>query len=95
LGKLDDGNVFKNIITLLLSILAIALLVGGIYLSFAGLFGDDGFIKNYVTNESLSGGKQAGAVGGLIIGFVVSLIAAWTLFSVLEKTQRANESYRI
>jgi len=85
LGKLDDGNVFKNIITLLLSILAIALLVGGIYLSFAGLFGDDGFIKNYVTNESLSGGKQAGAVGGLIIGFVVSLIAAWTLFSVLKK----------
>ena len=51
LGKLDDGNVFKNIITSLLSILAITFLVGGIYLSIAGLFGDDGFIETYIAND--------------------------------------------
>ena len=39
LKKLDDGNVFKKIITLLLSILSVGLLIGGIYLSISGVFG--------------------------------------------------------
>jgi len=85
LGKLDDGNVFKNIITLLLSTLAIALLVGGIYLSITGLFDDDGFIKKHITNDMLSGGKIAGAVIGLIFGFFISLFTSWALYSVLKK----------
>ena len=48
LGKLDDGNVFKNIILLLLSVLAVGLLLGGIYLSVDGLFGDSGFVKRCI-----------------------------------------------
>ncbi len=74
LGKLDDGNVFKNIIILLLTVLAIGLLLGGIYLSFDGLFGDSGFIKSYISNEYLSGGKKVGAVVGLILGFAISIL---------------------
>lgn len=85
LGKLDDGNVFKNIITFFLTALAIGLLLGGIYLSFDGMFGDSGFIKNYITSEYLSGGKKAGSVVGLILGFAISILTAWTLFSVLTK----------
>ena len=85
LGKLDDGNVFKNIIILLLTVLAFGLLLGGIYLSFDGLFGDSGFIKSYISDENLSGGKKAGAVVGLILGFAISILTAWVLFSVLKK----------
>lgn len=85
LGKLDDGNVFKNIIILLLTVLAIGLLLGGIYLSFDGLFGDSGFVKSYISNDYLSGGKKAGAVVGLILGFAISILTAWALFSVLKK----------
>jgi len=92
LGKLDDGNVFKNIITLLLSISAVGLLIGGIYLTIAGLLGDDGFIKNYITNENITGGKKAGSVIGLLLGFLISLITAWVLFSVLKKrTEQLKE----
>jgi len=85
LGKLDDGNVFKNIITLLLTVTAIGLLLGGIFLSFDGLFGDSGFIKRYISSENLSSGKKAGAVVGLILGFAISILTAWALFSVLKK----------
>lgn len=85
LGKLDDGNVFKNIISLLLTVLAIGLLLGGIYLCFDGLFGDSGFIKSYISNDYLSGGQKVGAVVGLILGFAISILTAWALFSVLKK----------
>jgi len=85
LGRLDDGNVFKNIITLLLSVLAVGLLLGGIYLSVDGLFGDSGFVKSYISSEYLSGGKKAGAVAGLILGFAISILTAWALFSILKK----------
>jgi len=85
LGKLDDGNVFKKIIILLLTFLPICLLLGGVYLSIDGLFGDSGFIKRYISNEYLSGGKKVGAVIGLILGFVISILTAWALFSILKK----------
>ena len=85
LGKLDDGNVFKNIITLLLTVLSIGLLLGGIYLSFDGLFGDSGFVKSYISNDYSRGGQKAGAVVGLILGFAISILTAWALFSVLKK----------
>lgn len=85
LEKLDDGNVFKNIITLLLSVLAVGLLLGGIYLTVFGLFGDNGFFKSYISNEGLSGGKKVGAFVGLIPGFALSNLTAWALFSILKK----------
>jgi hypothetical protein len=85
LGKLDDGNVFKNIITFLFSILALGILIGGIYLTIDGLLGENGFIKNYITKENITGGKIAGSIVGLISGFLISLITAWALYSVLKK----------
>ena len=92
LGKLDDGNVFKNIITFLLSLTAIALLLGGIYLAIVGLFGYEGYIKSYITNEGISGGKQFGAIIGLVLGFSISILTAWTLYSILKKrTEQLNE----
>ena len=92
LGKLDEGNVFKNIITLFFSISAVGLLIGGIYLTIAGLLGDDGFIKNYITNENITGGINAGSIIGLLLGFLISLITAWVLFSVLKKrTEQLKE----
>ena len=91
LGKLDDGNVFKKIITLSLSISSLGLLIGGIYLTITGLFGDDGFIKNFVTNEMIVGGKKVGSIVGLLLGSVASIITAWSLFSVLKKrTEQLN-----
>jgi hypothetical protein len=49
------------------------------------LFGDSGFVKSYISNDYLSGGKKAGAVVGLILGFAISILTAWALFSVLKK----------
>ena len=92
LGKLDDGNVFKNIIIFLLSVLSIGLLLGGIYSSFSGLFGDSGFIKSYISSDFVSGSKKAGAVVGLIFGFVISILTAWALFSILKKRTEQMKS---
>jgi len=85
LGKLDDGNVFKTIVNLLFTVLSFALLLGGVYLSITGLFGDSGFIKQYISSDYLSGGQKAGAVVGMILGFAISILTAWALFSVLKK----------
>ena len=85
LAKLDDGNIFKSIIGLLLSAIAIFCLVGGVYLSITELFGDSGFIKQYITRENLTWGKIIGSIAGLIFGFVISLITSWALYSVLKK----------
>lgn len=85
LGKLDDGNVFKTIISLLFTISAVVLLIGGLYLSIAGLFGDTGFIEQYIANDNMETGKKVGSVIGLIFGFAISLVAVWVLFSFLKK----------
>jgi hypothetical protein len=85
LGKLDDGNVFQKIINLLLSVLAIFLLLGGVFLSFTDLFGDAGFIETAISRNGLTGGKITGSVFGLILGFPISILTAWALYSVLKK----------
>jgi len=85
LEKLDNGNFFKNTITLLLSVSAVGLLLGGIYLSIDGLIGEFGFVELYILRESLSDAKRAGAAAGLLPGFALSIIAAWASFSVLKK----------
>ena len=102
LGKLDDGNVFKNIIIFLFSLLSMALLIGGIYLCFSNLFGSNtnsGFLdvafnnggggiinENYETAENPSTiSKTVGSVFGLLLGFVISILTSWVLFSVFKK----------
>jgi len=92
LGKLDDGNVFKEIITILLSVLSVILLLGGVYLSFKGLSGENGYIKNYISSEFLTGGKKFGATLGLIIGFAFSVFTSWILYSVLKKRTEQMKS---
>jgi len=85
LGKLDDGNVFKKFITFLFTLSAIGLLIGGLYLTVIGLFGDNGFISSYVTSENSTVGQKIGSVLGLLLGFVISVIISWALYSVLKK----------
>ncbi len=85
LGKLDDGNVFKNIIIFLFSLLSMALLIGGIYLCFSNLFGSNtnsGFLDVAFNN---GGSKTVGSVFGLLLGFVISILTSWVLFSVFKK----------
>ena len=85
LGKLDDGNVFKNVITSIFWLFSIGLLLGGIYLSISGLFGDNGYIETSVTADYLTGGKMFGSTVGMVIGLAISIVTSWILYSVLKK----------
>jgi hypothetical protein len=85
LGNVDNGDLFKWYVGNIWRLLSYALLVGGIAITIAELFGDSGFIKQNLQNEALSGGKKAGAGVGLVIGFVVSIVAAWFMYSVTKK----------
>ena len=92
LGKLDEGNIFKNIITSLLYLLSIGVLLGGVYFCLEGIFGESGYIEQYLTNERFSTGKKAGAGVGLLIGFILSLATAWVLCSIIKKrTDQMND----
>jgi hypothetical protein len=94
-GQLDDGNVFKRIITTLFFFAGIALLLGGVYLSFAGLFGQEGYIKSSITADGLTALKKVGAAAGLLIGLPFSLLTTWVLFSIFKKRtgQLNDEQY--
>lgn len=84
LGKLDDGNVFRNIIVRLIQLLSYIVLIGGVVYSIFEMFGDRHFIDKHIINGA-SGGAIFGAVIGLLIGFILSLICVWFLYSVLKK----------
>ena len=85
LGKIDNGHLFKWFLVLIWKIAALAFLLGGVYLTIAGIFGDAGYIKMNITNELFSGGQKAGASFGLVIGLVLSLVCAWYLYSNTKK----------
>lgn len=85
IDQIDNGNFFKKLISWLLQILAFGMLLGGIYLSIAGLFGDSGFIESTLGSDGLSGGKKAGAAVGLILGFSISILTAWVAYSFIRK----------
>ncbi|MDD2634898.1 MAG: hypothetical protein PHW82_05305 [Bacteroidales bacterium] len=89
LKKLDEGNVFKNIIFTLLNILAFAILIGGVLMSFIFIFGENGYVMSTIGNGSLDTWPRIAAVVGLIVGLVLSIILSWVLYSVLRK--RAKE----
>lgn len=89
LGKLDDGNVFKNIVTILLRIASYGLLLGGVVLSFVEIFGDHGFVKQFIAGDYLTGFQKFGSVIGLIVGFLLSVLVSWLLYSILKK--RTNQ----
>jgi hypothetical protein len=95
LGNVDNGDLFKWYVVNIWRLLSYALLIGGIAITFAELFGDSGFIKQNLQNEALSGGKKAGAGIGLVIGFVLSIVAAWFMYSVTKKRtdQLKEEAY--
>lgn len=84
LGKIDNGHLFKWVIVLIWRLLSYALLLGGIYLTFAGIAGDEGYLK-LLEGDGLSGGQKAGAIVGLILGVVISLVCAWFLYSLVKK----------
>ncbi len=85
LGNVDSGTLFKWYLYNILRILGIALLIGGIALSIMELFGDDGFIKQTFGNDAMEGGKKAGAGAGLVVGFVLSIVTAWAMYSIVKK----------
>ena len=85
LGNVDSGTLFKWYLYNILRILGIALLVGGIALSIMELFGDDAFIKQTFGNDGMEGGKKAGAGAGLVVGFVLSIVTAWAMYSIVKK----------
>lgn len=81
----DNGNLFKWYFTTFWRLIALALLFGGVVLSFTELFGDSGFIKSAFDNELMTGGKKAGAAVGLVLGLILSIVTAWFLYSVTKK----------
>ena len=85
LGKLDDGNVFKTLFNLIFTVLTFGLLIGGVYLSITELFGDDGYIESLISNDQWKSAEKAMAVLGLILGFAISLLTTWALFSFSKK----------
>lgn len=92
IGHLDDGNVFKKVITSLLVFAGIVILLGGIYVSIAGIFGSEGYIKTAISIAGLSVGKRIGSSIGLIFGFPISLLTTWILYSIFKKrTEQLND----
>jgi hypothetical protein len=85
LGNVDNGDLFKWYVVNIWRLLSFALLIGGIAISFTEMFGDSGFIKQNLQNEAMSGGKKAGAGVGLVLGLVISIVAAWFMYSVTKK----------
>ncbi len=95
LGNVDNGDLFKWYVVNIWRLLSYALLIGGIAITFAELFGDSGFIKQNLQAEGISGGKKAGAGVGLVLGLILSLVAAWFMYSVTKKRtdQLKDEAY--
>lgn len=89
LGKIDNGNLFKWFIVLFWKLAAYIFLLGGIYLTFSGIGGDDGYYHMTTSSEGVTGGQKTGAIVGLIIGIIISLVCSWFLYSVVKK--RAEE----
>jgi len=94
-SKLDEGTLFKSFVILLLNIAAFSALIGGVIMTINGLIGDESFINKHITSEFVDGAHQAGAVGGLILGIVLSLFVAWFLYALISKRteQLKDESY--
>jgi hypothetical protein len=96
LKKLDEGIIFKDIITVLLSLSALALLVGGVYLSIFNMFGEQGYIKDiYGQNPNYGNLNELQKISsgfGLVIGFALSILTSWVLYSFLKKrTEQLRE----
>ena len=92
MNKLDQGSIFKIIIVSLLQVFSFTLLLGGAFLTLSGLFGDAGFIKQYISNEFLDTGIKIGSGIGLFFGLILSLIVSWVMYSIVRKrTQQLNE----
>jgi hypothetical protein len=85
LELLDKGVIFRIIITFLLSLSAIALLIGGVYLTVANIFGDYGYINENIKHGTYNGLQKIGSSFGLVFGFILSIATSWTLYSVLKK----------
>jgi hypothetical protein len=85
LELLDKGVIFRIIITFLLSLSAIVLLFGGIYLTVANIFGDYGYINEHIKQGNFNGLQKTGSSFGLVFGFILSIATSWTLYSVLKK----------
>lgn len=94
-SKLDNGNIFKSFIILMLHVAAFGALLGGVLLTISGLLGDDSFVSDHITNEFVEDGYKVGAVVGLVLGVLLSLAVAWFLYAIIMKrtAQLKSENY--
>lgn len=92
LGRMDDGSLLKWFFVSLWRIASFIFLLGGIYLVFMNLIGEDNYCKSTFTEE-MSIGAKVGASIGLIVGILISLLCAWFLYSLTKKrTDQLNEA---
>ncbi len=92
LGKIDNGSMYTWYFYNLLRVFSWCILIGGIFETFALLFGDDGYINTTITSEGLPMGKKIGSSIGLLIGLLLSILTTWSLYSIMKKRiEQINE----
>jgi hypothetical protein len=96
LGKIDSGHLFKWFIVLFWKLASYVFLIGGVYLTFKSMTGDDGYLETTLGSELITGAQKAGGVIGLIVGILLSLVCAWFLYSITKKRaeQLEEENYQ-
>jgi hypothetical protein len=92
LKKVDNGNIFKNIIDFVFKALAYLFLVFGILSTVSNIFGDDGYFSRF---DYLEGVEKFTAVIGFLIGLAVCLLVIYIVFTVISNraNQLKSESY--
>lgn len=85
LDELDNRLIFKKIFHILFQLAAYGLLIYGIYLLFGNLFGSEGYFKSISYFKS---GEKAFGIILSIISFVVSALALFYVFSIVNNRSR-------
>lgn len=89
LTGLDNGSMFQKISVFLIKWTAYLLVLGGLFVLVYESLGNTGYIERYVTSSFFRGWEKIGAIIGLVLGVVVSLLLLWLVLKVF--TRRANE----
>jgi len=89
---LDNGQVFKRLIVLMLHIISFSILIGGIWFCFQGMFGEYGY---FTAMENVDGFRKFTSIIGFIIGLPFGLFFSWYGYSIVRKRafQLAKKEY--
>lgn len=91
LRKLDEGVFFKGLILLVLCLAALGFVISGLIVVLFGVFGDNNFIDTFITRDGMETSFAIGSSVGLLVGFILSLIAIWIVYSIVLKRTRQLE----